>query len=371
MRVLLAGDHSTDRDQGRRAALRIGLDCTSADCVSLADMRLRLAREPAADIVIVFLDPNLDAALHAIKWAADQTRQPIYAVTTSDDVVAGESAKAAGATEVWKLDDLRDGLLASSEGLRREGRTPERRGRVIAVTAAQPGVGVTTISTGVAFGLTGRESVVLAELGTGVPELALDLNLAPKHSLAELIRAADRMDASMIRNTAVKHEAGVDVLAYVPETLVAEPVGEEVARDFQILLRNLYDWVILDAGPRHGMENEELIRHADAVVVVARLDPASLRLTRKYINTLVTNGVAANDLLVVTNRYGQAGQVPWGKVEEVLRAKVHTWLPDDPRSTNRALTAGQPLTQVARWSKLTRELNRLASELRTRLTPVR
>src|SRR5262249_31928911 len=143
MRVLLAGELPKDRELGRRAALRIGLDCAAADCVSLSDLRLRLAREPAAHMVVVFLDPNPDAAAQAIKWAADQTRQPIYAVTAHDDAVAGESAKAAGATDVWKLDDVREGLLTSSEGLRRDGRTPERRGRVIAVTAAQPGVGVT------------------------------------------------------------------------------------------------------------------------------------------------------------------------------------------------------------------------------------
>ena len=258
--------------------------------------------------------------------------------------------------------------MTSSEGIRRDGRRPEHRGRVIAVTAAQSGVGVTTISSGIAFGLAGKASVILAELGSGVPELALDLNVSPKHSLSELIRASDRMDPSMVRDAAVKHEAGVDILAYMPETLAPEPIGAETARDFQILLRNIFNWVVLDAGPRHGLENEELIRHADSVVVVTRLDPASLRLTRKYVHTLVTNGVSANNLVLVANRFGQSGLVPWQKAEEVLKSKVEVWLPDDPRSVNGALTSGRPLVQAARWSKLTRELNKLATEIRTRLT---
>jgi pilus assembly protein CpaE len=259
-------------------------------------------------------------------------------------------------------------LLTSSEEIRREGLSPDRRGRVIAVTSAQWGVGSTTVSSGIAFGLAGKASVVLAELGSGVPELALDLNLTPKHSLAELIRASDRMDPTMIRDTAVRHDAGVDVLAYMPETLAAEPISAETARDFQILLRNMFNWVVLDIGPRHGIESEELVRHADSVVVVTRLDPASLRLSRKYLHTLVTNGVAANNLTVVANRFGQSGLVPWQKAEDVLKSKVEYWLPDDPRSVNGALTSGRPLTQAARWSKLTRGLNKLASEIRTKLT---
>ncbi len=368
MRVLLAGDRSQDRDQGRRAALRIGLDCAAADCVSLSDLRLRLSKEPAIHMVVVFLDPDTTAATRAIKSAADQTRQPIFAVTAGDEAVARESAQAAGAAEVWPLERVREGLLTSSEEIRRDGRSPDRRGRVIAITAAQSGVGATTISSGIAFGLAGKASVVLAELGSGVPELALNLNITPKHSLADLIRSSERMDPSMIRDAAVKHDAGVDILAYMPETLAPELIDAQTARDFQILLRNIYNWVVLDVGPRHGIENEELVRHADSVVVVTRLDPASLRLTRKYVHTLVTNGVSANSLMLVANRFGQSGLVPWQKAEEVLKSKVEMWLPDDPRSVNGALTSGCPLVQAARWSKLTREMNKLATEIRTRLT---
>jgi pilus assembly protein CpaE len=367
MRVLLAGDRSQDRDQCRRAALRIGLDCTAADCVSLADLRLRLSREPAVHLVVVFLDPDPAAGARAITAAKAQTRQPIFAVASSDAEAVGQSARAAGATGVWTPDRIREGLLSSTEEIRRDGSSPERRGRVIAVTSAQPGVGVTTVATGLAFSLAGKASVSLAELGTAVPELALNLDLAPKHSLADLIRAHDRMDASMIRDTAVKHDAGVEVLAYLPETLAAEPLSAASGRDIQILLRHMYNWVVLDAGPRHGIENEELIRHADLVVAVTRLDPASLRLTRKYAQTLVANGVPAANLVLVGNRYGQPGLVPWQKAEEVLRTKVEAWLPDDPKSVNRALTAGRPLVQSAKWSKLTRQFAKLAADLQTKL----
>ena len=119
---------------------------------------------------------------------------------------------------------------------------------------------------------------MLAELGVAVPELALDLDLAPQHSLAELIQASERMDASMIRDTVVRHPAGVDVLAYLPDTPTAQPLDSQAARGFQILLRNLYDWVVLDAGHPHAEGTDELVRHADEVLIVARLDPPSPRL---------------------------------------------------------------------------------------------
>jgi pilus assembly protein CpaE len=214
-----------------------------------------------------------------------------------------------------------------------------------------------------AFACAGSASVVLAELGVAVPELALDLDLAPRHSLAELIGASERMDASMIRNTVVAHAAGVDVLAYLPDTPTAEPLPAAAIRDFQILLRNLYNWTILDAGHPRAGSNDDLIRHADHIVLVARLDPPSLRLTRKYFQSLVTGGVPADQIAVVANRYGQPGLVPWRKAEEALSTTIRAWLPDDPKSVNRCLVEGQPLVQIAKRSPLAVEFSKLAAEL--------
>lgn len=369
MRVLLAAERQQEREHGRRAALHLGLDCAASDCVALSDLRVRLVRQPPGDLIVVYLDGDTAAALRAVRQAAEQTQQPIYAVTRyQHDAEVVEAARSAGATDVWPFDQVRDRLLEAVEELRRSGRVPEVRGRLISVTAAVGGAGCTTVATGLAFTLAERdEHVVLAELGVRVPELALALDLQPKHSLAELILAGERMDGSMVRSTAVRHPDGVDVLAYFPETLSAELLTPEHVRDFQVILRNLYRWIVLDAGPQHGLAAEEILRAADLVIVVTRLDPPGLRLTRKYVRTLIENGLAAESVVVIANRYGQAGQVPWQKAEEALQRKVEAWLPDDPRAVNNALIAGRPVTRVARWSRLGRELRRLSTAVHSRL----
>lgn len=371
MRVLIAGERQQDRDQGRKAALRLGLDCAATDCVPLADLRLRLAREPAIHLVVVCADPDPHQAAQAIKSASGQARQPIFAVTSNDEASVKESIQQAGAAAVWPLDGVREGLLNSAEQIRRNGVSDERRGRLVTVTGAMPGSGVTTIATGLAFALAGKNPIALAELGTGTPELALDLDLNSPHSLGDLITARERLDASMIRDAATHHPAGVDVLAYAPETLSAEPLSAEAGRDFQILLRVVYEWAIIDAGHLHVTGEEEMIRHADLIVLVTRLDPPSLRLTRRYLQALISQGIQADSLMVVANRYGQSGQINWQKAEDVLKTTVKSWMPDDPRAVNRSLVQGRPLVQAARGSRLTRELARFAAELRAKYTPAK
>jgi len=342
----------------------VGFECSSADCVPLADLRLRLTRDPVVHLIVVFLDPDPGAAAAVIQTATVQASQPIYAALADDSGAVRESLKDAGAAGIWPLVSLREKMLESVDAMPREGKSSSRRGRVVAVTAAVPGSGVTTVATGVAFALAGAGSVMLAELGGGVPELALDLDLDTKHSLAELIRAGTRMDARMIREAAVQHEAGPSVLAYQPETAAAEVVPATVARNFQVLLRSAFDWSVIDAGHPTVAGPDDLVRHADAVILVVRLDPPALRLTRQYMRLLLDAGVEARSISVVANRYGQARQLAWRVAQEALKVTVRAWLPDDPASMNRALGEGKPLVRVASGAKLTRELATLAAALR-------
>lgn len=365
MRVLLAGNLPHDRANGRRAALRAGLECAAADCVPLSDLPLRLAREPAAQLVVVFWDSEPEAAARAIRAAADRTRQPVYAVAAG----APEPAAASGAAGVWAPDRLHEELMATADALRRSGWVEETRGRVIAVTGVQAGTGATTVAAGLAFALAAGKNgaVCLAELGSGCPALALNLNLELRHTVADLIRAHDRVDVSMIREAAVRHPDGVDVLAYGRDALAPEPFAPTTGRDFHVLLRSAYDWSVADAGHGTGPEAEAVLGPADAVVVVTRLDPPGLHQTRRFTLALIERGVPVDAITVAANRYGQSGLVHWQKAEEVLKTKVAAWLPDDAAAVNKALRDAKPLAAVARGSKLTRELAKLAAELRTRL----
>lgn len=368
MRVLIAAERPQDRDQCRRAALRVGLDCASADCVDLADLRFRLARDPEIHFVVVYAAPDAQAAVKAIRAATGHSPRPVFAVVGHEPEARAAVAEA-GAAGVWEPGQEKDALLAAAERLRQNGLADYRRGRLVAVTAALPGVGATTVATGLAFALAPAGPTVLTELWGGVPELALDLDLTPTHPLGDMVRESHRADPSMVRNVASAVPPGVDVLAYPAETLAAEPVTVEASRDFQILLRSMYDWVIADAGGGPAPGSDHLVRHAEAVVLVTRLDPPALRLTRRYARALTDAGVDPKAILVAANRYGQSGQVAWQKAEEALNRPVAAWLADDPRAVNRALGAGQPLAAAAGRSRLNRNLGQLADELRRRLAP--
>jgi pilus assembly protein CpaE len=365
MRVLITSESPEDRDGCRQTVLRIGLECGSEDSVAPAQLRMRLTRSPAADLVLVVLSDGGPADWAAVRAAAGGDR-PVYAVGPDDGRLADE-ATAAGASGYFARDRLREALLAETSQLPAARGGDIRRGRAIAVTGVQPGCGVTTTAAGLAFALAADGGAVgLAELTNATPDLALALDLTPPHSLADLIRESERMDAGMVRAAAARHKGGVDVLAYPPETLRPEAAGPRQVEDFLVLLRTVFDWAVFDLGhgPTEGVR--QAAAHAEVVVVVTRIDVPGIRLTRAFVKDLTANGVSPDRLVLVGNRYGQSGQMNWRTAEEAVRTPVAVWLPDDPGGVNKAVTEGQPI--AGGWSKLARELKNLAKTVRAKAT---
>lgn len=353
MRVVVGGQSVDDRAWCRQAARGLGLECGPEDAVPLADLRLRLARRPAADLVLVLMTPDPAGAQSAIA----EVSEPVVAVVPDD--WAGPLPE--GATSVWPAGRVRDGLRQTAAAHR--GRAGRSHGVLVAVTAALPGSGVTTVAAGLAFAAGGP--ALLAELAAPVPELALLLDLHPPHPLADLLATGDRLDPAMVRHAVSKHPTGVDVLADPPEAAAPAVLTADAVRDFQVLLRCLYPWAVVDAGHARVPGNADLCRHADAVVVVTRLDPPAIRLTRRHIDDLLAAGLPARDIKLVANRYDQPGLPAWRAAEEALGRSVTAWLPDDPRVVNGAAAVGKPLAETAPRAKLARELAKLAAALRT------
>jgi pilus assembly protein CpaE len=223
---------------------------------------------------------------------------------------------------------------------------------------------VTTVSSNLALALARRKPgrVVLAELGAGVPELALTLDLTPPHDLADLVGTADRLDANMLKRALVEHPARLSLLAHPAESLQGVSWDPPTVRQVLILLRAMFEFTVLDLGHAAGAAGDELAHLADQVLVVVGLDVPSLRLSRRLLRHLTDAGLPREKVQVVANRYGQSQQFPWRQAQEFLDRPVLEWVPDDPARVNAAMNQGQPLYLLGR-SAITRCFDNLASQL--------
>ncbi len=367
MRVVIARQPGVLRDRLRQAVLGLGLECKSHDCVSYEQLPTRLG-QGEVDLVLIGLGVDFDQGLSVLEQAHQLTTAPIFAVGLSSDSNHILQTIRSGAREHIHEDDVREELLEAINKLRSSGIAAPRWGKVLAVTGAQSGLGVTTVACNLGFALAGYYpgQVVLGELGRAVPELALNLDLKPPHGLDALAAAWDRMDATLLRRALVTHPANLSVLAHKPEMLDPVELPPTAMRNVLILLRSMFPFTVVDVG--HTIDEARMLalELADKIAVVLRLDIPSVRLSQQFLQRLEEQGISMEKVRIIVNRYGQREQFSWREAQKALGLTVLEWIPDDPARVNKAINQGQPLTTVARGAAITRRFMKLAKNLNGR-----
>ena len=365
MHAIFTCEKPGDCDSYRQILINCGVECGAGDSVPFHEFHTRVNRG-GADVMIVLMGNEPKETLRVIQEAHEKKSAPILVVGPSHDAQLILQSLKAGAREYLDIDQLRDGLHKALEKLGAPASAGYRRGRSIVVTGANPGVGVTTVASGLAFAL-GKDNpknVLLAEFCPGVPELALDLDLHPSISVTQLLKDWHRVDSTTVRKAAMEHAGGIDVLTDITNFGMVPAIESGAGKQLMSLVRTMYEYAVYDLG--HGSQTalgQEAVRNADKVVIVLRLDVPSLRMAHDYLIHLANMGVPSEHVLVVANKYGQSQQVNWKKVEEAIGVKVDVWLPDDPGTVNYALNMGLSLPQASSWSKLIRRFGELAHQL--------
>jgi pilus assembly protein CpaE len=126
------------------------------------------------------------------------------------------------------------------------------------------------------------------------------------------------------------------------------------------LAKALFPYVVIDLDHSFRPEQIEVVRQADMILLVLRLDFVSLRNVRRALEYLERLGISRERLRLVVNRYGQPKEVPAAKVEEVLGMKVFHYVPDDPKAVNRANNNGVPVVLEAPRAAVSRSVTKLA-----------
>ena len=311
MRVVVALEEPGKSEPIRQMFLGMGLECGAGDCVALTDLAVRLAQNPA-DLVLIQSGPETAQTVHLIRQALTLTRAPIMVMGPPADPAQILQYLQGGAREFLDETNLQASLENALEKMRLSTQTQQGPGTVIGVVSATAGSGVTTVASNLAF-IRGREhpnQVALIEMGRGAADLALALDLKPRHTVADVHQDHDRLDARLLRQSMLEHPGGVQILTHKPGVLSVEPLPPRTVRKSVILLRTIYKYSIIDLG--HDLEEEhyEALRLCDAVAVVVRLDVPALKHARRLVQELEKRGIPKERIRLVANRYGEKGQVP-------------------------------------------------------------
>jgi pilus assembly protein CpaE len=232
------------------------------------------------------------------------------------------------------------------------------------VLAPSGGSGSSTLAANLATALaTKHQAAALLDMKLEQGDLAALLDLKPTSTLAEVCQNAARMDRVLFERSLVRHASGVHLLAPPRQPADLVYVTAEGVRKALALACAAFPYVIVDVHPLSPDVQAAILPQADVILLVLRLEFASLRNVRRCLEGLERMGIDRDRIRLVANRHGQPGEVPLGRAEEALGWKIAHAIPDDPKAVNRANNNGVPVVQHAPSSKVARSIVALAAGL--------
>jgi pilus assembly protein CpaE len=216
--------------------------------------------------------------------------------------------------------------------------------QVILFYGAKGGVGTTTIAINTAIALhkeLGRRVCLIdASLQFGDHRVFLDLGL-DRMSVVDLA-TAPTVDIDLIHQVLVKHESGVELLLAPPSPETAELVSHDHLPNLIGLMKNDFDYIVIDIDKRLDEVNLRIMDVADTIYLVMTADLPCLKNVRLVLETIGHLGYSADKVKLILNRSNAFTGINVKNAESALKRKIDYQIINEYRSAIGALNSGAP-----------------------------
>ena len=216
--------------------------------------------------------------------------------------------------------------------------------QVILFYGAKGGVGTTTIAINSAIALhkeLGRRVCLIdASLQFGDHRVFLDLGL-DRMSVVDLA-TAPTVDIDLIHQVLVKHESGIELLLAPPSPETAELVTQDHLPNLIGLMKNDFDYIVIDMDKRLDEVNLRIMDVADTIYLVMTADLPCLKNVRLVLETIGHLGYSDNKVKLILNRSNAFTGINVKNAESALKRKIDFQIINEYRSAIGALNSGAP-----------------------------
>jgi pilus assembly protein CpaE len=311
---------------------------------------------PGCGAVMVVYELTAEVLQGALRAGVDD----VVAVTAEDSELLDSVSRAAARVKV-----RRPATVVVPPPPPPPGAAEGSKGRVISVFCSKGGTGKSVVAINLAVALAKRtiQPVVLVDADLQFGDVALMLQLAPVHTIAEAVQAGDRLDGTLLESLLLRHEpSGLLILAAPTEPSSADRIGRaDLARVIDVL-RERCAYIVIDTSANFAEITLAALEAADEILVLAGLDVMSLKSARVGMQTMRALDIPFSSVKFVLNRANTRVGLSEADAERAVQLKVDAALPSDilvAESVNR----GVPVVISSPRSKFARSIDDLASRL--------
>lgn len=238
-------------------------------------------------------------------------------------------------------------------------------GEVVTVFSAKGGVGRSTVAINLAIALrqqTGKP-VALIDGCLLFGDIGVMLNMEPRKSIIDLLPNINQLEDEILDDVMQGHASGVKVLLAPPKPEMAELISNDHFDIILARLRDLYDYIVIDAPATFQEITLTMLDKSDQILVLTTLELSALKNVKLFLEIADGLGYPPEKLRLVVNRTDAAGGIRIGDVESTVNRKFIATLSNDTRAALVANNRGIPIMMAGGESPLAADFLRLSRKV--------
>lgn len=302
-------------------------------------------------------DPALVLMLVAEEVTADLLRKGMRAGVS--DVIESplDEEKIEAAIEQFAHDVLKRKTTTGTPEVSRSGED----GQIITIMSAKGGSGKTVLATNLALLLTrvpdAKVALVDADLQFG--DVCLVLQLEPRFTMVNAAHELHQLDGELLDSLLTEHPTGLKVLAAPLEPAFADDITTAGLMQMLDLLRDNFDYVVVDTASLLDELILSLIEKSDHVMMLVDMDLPSVKNAKLALETLRLLKFSTSNVQLVMNRSNSKSKLDNKEIEGALKMEIAAAIPSDA-IVAASVNEGRPVVETDPKSKVAKGLEGVA-----------
>ncbi|MTI82202.1 MAG: MinD/ParA family protein [Firmicutes bacterium] len=376
IRVLIADDISNTRDDIKRL-LYFEDDIDVVGEAADGQEAVTLAGEIKPDVILMDINmPQLDGIGATEQITMEHPECGIIIVSIQGESEYLRKAMTAGAREYlvkpFSASELADTIRKVNETHQKRNvhllqnkpvnnKSPVRphRGKIITYFCTKGGVGKTMLATNVAVSLAqdNQKKVALLDLDLTAGDASVMLNINVKGTIADLVQEDDTFDFTLIDTFLVPHLSGTRILPAPTSPEQAELIQPQHVQQILQVLKNNFDYIIIDTAPGYSDINLEVLEMSDQILLVLNQDLTTLKHVKTAQEILSTLNYTAK-VRVLLNQHSQEG-IKIKDLEKTLGTTLAATIPEDQKTVRNSINKGLPFVMSQTSTRVSTSIKEL------------
>lgn len=367
IRVLIVDDLPETRENVRKL-LQFESDIEVIGQAGTGEEAVRMAKEHQPDIILMDINmPGIDGIGASQQITESVPSVQIIIMSVQSDPNYLRRAMMAGARDFLTKPFGGDELVAAIRRVHDKRptvtSTPARQsrqvsshvpvepiappeGNVIAVYSPKGGAGCTTTAINLAVALARRgRRTILVDGSLQFGDVSVMLNMKAMTSIADLSDRGSELDQELISSISQVHRSNLNVLLAPPRPEMADVVTEENLKQLLGVLKESFDFIIVDTTSYLSEKTLAILDFADKIVLITQQNLSSLKNVSRFFDLAESLEYETQKVWLVVNRAKskQGKGISVHDVGKALKRPIYGTIPDDEITVTDASNQGVPM----------------------------